>query len=155
MIHEPLDLGIKQLVQCLRRVNEPISIDRLLHITNVTRKNPMKFKKQIRTLLNMAVRLGFVKKCNNHYYSSTHVQDVMCVLGGEVDSGLWNMSDLATHCSETSLSSISSSLSDIGDLSNFSELWNANDHKTYCSNTPLARMSSSFHNNIDNYSEFL
>lgn len=66
-------------------------------------------------LLNTAVRLGFVKKCNNHYYSSTHVQDVICVLGDDVDSD-WNVIDVATPGSKTSLSSISSSLSDIGHL---------------------------------------
>lgn len=147
MIKEPLDLGIKQLVQCLRRINEPISIDRLLDVANITRRNPMKFKNQITQLLKMAVRLGFVKKYMNHYFCSTHAQDVMYALDGEVESDLWK-------CSKTSLTRISSSLSDISDQRNFSEHLNANDLKTYCSNTSLARMSSSFHNNTRSYSEY-
>ncbi|KAH8418727.1 hypothetical protein KR222_005872, partial [Zaprionus bogoriensis] len=84
--NQPLNIIIKQLVQCLRKINEPISVNELLQVSKVTARKPNELRQRMKMLLDVAVSFGFVKKCNNHYFASTHAEDVVPLLGIDMDN---------------------------------------------------------------------
>lgn len=112
--NQPLNIVLKQLVKCLRNVNEPISIDNLLLLSGPPNEGTANVKRKVKTLLDLAVGLGYVIRCNNHYFASTHAEDVLPFLdfGTETDSN-----------DESAPSSRSSSLSDLSDLNDVSEVF--------------------------------
>lgn len=109
--NQPLSIVLKQIVKCLRNLNEPISIDSLLLVSNSPKDDCARIKRKIKTLLDLAVGLGYVKRCNNHYFAATHAEDVLPYLcRGETDS-------------DDASSSRSSSECDLSDLNDVSEIF--------------------------------
>ncbi|EDW19336.1 uncharacterized protein LOC6583184 [Drosophila mojavensis] len=80
MSNQPLNTIIKQLVQCLKKINEPVSVDHLVHYSNMSVTDPKAFKEKIQMLLGIATRLGLVEEHNHHYFARSHAEDILPVL---------------------------------------------------------------------------
>ncbi|XP_064551564.1 uncharacterized protein LOC135437529 [Drosophila montana] len=117
MANQPLNIVIKQLVQCLKRCNEPVSVDGLLRFSNITVKDPHAFKKKLRVLLGIAVRLGLVQEYNNHFYATTHAEDILPLLTEDTGSDISIISSEETFEEAAGLLSLDSDLSLEPDLS--------------------------------------
>jgi len=79
---------IKQLVKCLRTINQPVLVEELLQACNIKVKGKLlkELKVELETILDTGVDYGYLKKCNGHYYSSTHENDMVAMLDSSFDA---------------------------------------------------------------------
>lgn len=80
MANQPLTIIIKQLVQCLKKINEPVSVNSLVQYYKIGIANPSAFRTKLKMLLDIASRLGLVEEHNGYYFASTHPDDILPIL---------------------------------------------------------------------------
>lgn len=80
--------AIKQLVKCLKSLNVPVTIDQLLQACNLNIEGISQLKEQLASIMEMGIKLGYIKRCNDHYFASTHVDDVLIMLDSSFDPQL-------------------------------------------------------------------
>ncbi|EDW36952.1 GL25781 [Drosophila persimilis] len=80
-----------ELIKTLKSVNQPIKLNVLVRllvnnqITELTKQELRDAHKNIKNVLAMAVKWGFVKKCNGHYFAATHYKDISTELDWDSD----------------------------------------------------------------------
>ncbi|KAH8380511.1 hypothetical protein KR009_011157, partial [Drosophila setifemur] len=85
----PVRLNGKKLIEKLRWMNEPVTFESLVESFSLKGKSSedlQRIKGKLRNLLNAAVRLGFVKEYNDHYFTSSHVDEVAELIESEMES---------------------------------------------------------------------
>ncbi|XP_034481829.1 uncharacterized protein LOC117787419 [Drosophila innubila] len=75
---------IKEFAICLGKFNKPVTIEEILKACNIIMKNiptnQSQIKGQLESILETGVKLGYLKKCNDHYSASTLVDDEVVTL---------------------------------------------------------------------------
>lgn len=69
----------KKLITLMKSINEPATFETLVkgfNFKSIRGEALREAKRKVRNLLSAAVRLGFVKEYNGHYFTSTHVDEM-------------------------------------------------------------------------------
>ncbi|EDV39386.1 uncharacterized protein Dana_GF24519 [Drosophila ananassae] len=101
----------KKLITLMKSINEPATFETLVkgfNFRSIRGEALREAKHKVRNLLSAAVRLGFVKEYNGHYFTSTHVDEMFEFMEPEFQQ---NENDPKKRCmdSETNYYDISDS----------------------------------------------
>ncbi|KAH8300553.1 hypothetical protein KR018_012237 [Drosophila ironensis] len=98
------ELNGKRLIEALDSIKEPANIEAIVKAMRIKDKRPeavAEARNRVKTFLDAAVKMGFVKKCHGHYYTSKHIDEMVELIKSE-SSGALDSEVSATSIDESS-----------------------------------------------------